>query len=107
MAMALAIPNEIVLSKIYYLRGQKVMLDKDLAELYGVMAIRLREQVKRNISRFPENFMFQMTEKEAGMMVSQSAIPSRKQLGGHLPYAFTEHGVLMLANGLKANEPFR
>jgi len=80
------------------------MLDRDLAELYGVKSIRLREQVKRNIARFPENFMFQLTTKEVNLMVSQIAIPSRKQLGGSLPYAFTEHGILMLANVLRSKK---
>jgi hypothetical protein len=98
------IPEEAVISKIYLLRSHKVMMDRDLAELYGVKAIRLREQVKRNITRFPENFMFQLTEKEVELMVSQNAIPSKQQLGGALPYAFTEHGVLMLANVLKSEQ---
>ena len=80
------------------------MLDRDLATLYGVMAIRLREQVKRNRERFPENFMFQLSEKEVEDMVSQNAIPSKQHLGGYLPYAFTEHGVLMLANVLKSEQ---
>ena len=71
------------------------MLDRDLAELYGVKAIRLREQIKRNPSKFPVHFMFQLEEKEIDMMVSQNAIPSKKHLGGSKPYAFTEHGVLM------------
>ena len=96
------IPDELVMNKIYLIRGQKVMLDKDLAELYDIKPIRLREQVKRNNSRFPENFMFQLSEKEVNTMVSQNAIPSRKHLGGYLPYAFTEHGVLMLANVLRS-----
>lgn len=61
-------------------------MDRDLAELYGVKAIRLREQVKRNAVRFPENFMFQLTEEETETMVSQNAIPSKQQLGGTLPY---------------------
>jgi hypothetical protein len=94
---AMLIPNEVVMNKIYLLRKQKVMLDRDLADLYGIKPIRLREQVKRNINRFPINFMFQLTEEEAESMVSQNAIPSRKHLGGYLPYAFTEHGVLMPA----------
>ena len=71
------------------------MLDRDLADLYGVQPIRLREQVKRNRGRFPANFMFQLTEEEVEIMVSQNAIPSRKQLGGYLPYAFTEHGITL------------
>ncbi len=95
------IPGEAIISKIYLLRGNKVMLDKDLAALYDVKAIRLREQVKRNIGRFPKHFMFQLTAKEVKAMVSQNAIPSVQFLGGSMPYAFTEHGVLMLANVLK------
>ncbi len=96
------VPDEAVMSKIYFIREQKVMIDRDLAELYGVKAIRLREQVKRNQIRFPENFMFQLTEQEIEDMVSQNAIPSKQSLGGSLPYAFTEHGVLMLSNVLKS-----
>jgi phage regulator Rha-like protein len=96
--------DEIIVNKIYYIRKQKIMLDRDLAELYGVQAIRLREQVKRNLERFPPNFMFQLTKKEVEMMVSQNAIPSKQKLGGFLPYAFTEHGVLMLASVLKSKQ---
>jgi len=101
---SLIIPDEVVMNKIYLIRNHKVMLDRDLAELYGVKAIRLREQVKRNQDRFPENFMFHLTEKEVKNMVSQNAIPSKRHLGGSLPYAFTEHGVLMLANVLKSEQ---
>ena len=61
------------------------MLDRDLAELYGVKAIRLREQVKRNSDRFPINFMFQLTGRKVEAMVSQNAIPSKQHLGGYLP----------------------
>ncbi|WP_255431188.1 ORF6N domain-containing protein [Pedobacter sp. N36a] len=96
------IPDEVVMSKIYMVRDQKVMLDRDLAELYGVKSIRLREQVKRNKERFPENFMFQLSDQEVEDMVSQNAIPSKQALGGALPYVFTEHGVLMLSNVLKS-----
>jgi len=96
------IPDEVIVSKIYRIRNQKVMLDRDLAELYDIKAIRLREQVKRNADRFPENFMFQLTEEEVELMVSQNAIPSKQHLGGALPYAFTEHGVLQLSNVLKS-----
>jgi len=95
-------PQEVVMSKIYEIRGEKVMLDRDLAELYDVKAIRLREQVKRNIEKFPNHFMFQLTEDEVNSMVSQNAIPSKQHLGGSLPYVFTEHGVLQLANVLKS-----
>lgn len=87
-------------NKIYYIRNLQVMLDRDLAELYGVKPIRLREQVKRNIDRFPEDFMFQLTEKEVNFMVSQNAIPSKKHLGGSLPYVFTEQGVASISSVL-------
>lgn len=73
------IPEEVIINKIFIIRGQKMMLDKDLAEMYGVKPIRLREQVKRNWERFPENFMIQLTEKEVDVMLSQNAIP----LGAH------------------------
>jgi hypothetical protein len=96
------VPDEVVMNKIYNIRNHKVMLDRDLAELYGVKSIRLREQVKRNITKFPEHFMFQLTEIEVEIMVSQNAIPSKSHLGGTLPFVFTEHGVLMLANVLKS-----
>jgi hypothetical protein len=99
----LTITEDILVNKIYFLRGQKIMLDRDLAGLYGARAKRLREQVKRNISRFPENFMFQLTSEETESMVAQNAIPSVQHLGGTLPYAFTEHGILMLANVLKSD----
>lgn len=98
-----AIPQEILINKIYFLRNEKVMLDRDLAELYGVKATRLREQVKRNMTKFPAHFMFQLSELEVEIMVAQNAIPSKQHLGGNLPYAFTEHGVLMLANVLKSD----
>ena len=69
--------------KILLIRGQNVMLDKDLAELYGIKPIRLREQVKRNKKRFPEDFMFRLGKKEANLLVSQNAIPSKRSLGGY------------------------
>lgn len=87
------IRNEDIQSRIHTVRGVQVMLDKDLAVFYGVKPIRLREQVKRNIKRFPVDFMFQLTEEEAELMVSQNAIPSKQSLGGSMPYAFTEQGV--------------
>jgi hypothetical protein len=88
--------------KIYLIRDVQIMLDRDLAELYHVKAIRLREQVKRNIKRFPPEFMFQITEDEVDFMVSQNAIPSKQHLGGALPYVFTEQGVAMLSAVLKS-----
>lgn len=96
------VPEEVIMSKIYHIRNRRVMLDIDLAKLYEVKPFRLREQVKRNHERFPENFMFRLTDEETNFMVSHFAIPSKKHLGGHLPYVFTEHGVLMLANVLRS-----
>lgn len=93
-----------IADKIYLIRGMKVMLDKDLAEMYGTVPIRMRQQVKRNLARFPEHFMFQLTAGEADAMVSQNVIPSRQSLGGALPYAFTEYGILMLANVIKSQQ---
>ena len=79
------------------------MLDKDLAELYVVKAIVLRQTVKRNIKRFPSDFMFQLNKEEAKLLVSQKVIPSMKYFGGHLPYVFTEQGVAMLSSVLNSD----
>lgn len=84
-------------NKIHTIRGIQVMLDRDIAAFYEVKPIRLREQVKRNPKRFPEDFMFQLTDKEVDYMVSQNAIPSKKHLGGFNPYVFTEQGVAALS----------
>jgi hypothetical protein len=94
--------ENLIRDKIYSIRGFQVMLDRDLAELYGVKSRRLREQVKRNQKRFPDDFMFQLNKNEISLMVSQNAIPSIKHLGGSNPYAFTEQGVAMLAGVLKS-----
>lgn len=96
------IPNEVITNKIYFIRNLKVMLDRDLADLYDVTPKRLRQQVNRNIDKFPEHFMFQLNEIEVDLMVSQNAIPSRQVLGGSLPYVFTEHGILQLSNVVKS-----
>lgn len=95
------IADEAIVTKIYFIRGQKVMLDQDLAELYRVTTGRLNEQVKRNIARFPGDFMFQLTEEEFQNLISQNATSS---WGGRrkLPYAFSEHGVLMLSSVLSS-----
>ncbi|OXB02720.1 ORF6N domain-containing protein [Flavobacterium pectinovorum] len=95
--------EETISNKIYFIRNQKVMLDFDLAALYGVETRRLNEQVKRNISRFPSDFMFQLTEIELENLMSQIATSS---WGGirKLPFAFTEHGVLMLSSVLKSDK---
>ncbi|MGC2235377.1 MAG: ORF6N domain-containing protein [Pyrinomonadaceae bacterium] len=94
---------ESIADKINFIRGQRVMLDSDLAEVYSVTTKRLNEQVKRNIERFPEDFMFQLTEQEFESLRSQFAT-SNKQRGGrrYFPYVFTEHGAVMLASVLKS-----
>lgn len=95
------IPNEIITNKIYFVRGEKIMLDSDLAILYGVETRRLNEQIKRNIERFPPDFMFQLTKEEWLNLKSQNATSS---WGGRrkLPFAFTEQGVAMLSSVLKS-----
>jgi hypothetical protein len=95
------IPQEIIQNKILFFRGTKVMLDSDLARLYGVPTFRLNESVKRNRTRFPKDFMFQLTRKEFRILISQFAISS---WGGRRkrPYAFTEHGILMLSSVLNS-----
>jgi len=99
--MTTLIPIELIASKIYLIRGVKVMLDRDLAELYGVETKRLKEQVRRNIERFPEDFMFELTKDEINNLRSQFATSS---WGGarYLPMAFSEHGVLMLSSVLNS-----
>ncbi len=94
------ISAERIESKIFQIRGKKVMLDKDLASLYEVKPIALRQQVKRNYERFPADFMFQLTGAEVKSLVSQNVIPSLRSLGGYLPYAFTQEGVAMLSSAL-------
>jgi len=95
-------------NKILVIRGQQVMLDRDLAELYGVETKRLNEQVKRNIERFPEDFMFQLTRNELESVKSQFATSPNNLFAGQeggtrkLPFAFTEHGVTMLSAVLKS-----
>jgi hypothetical protein len=88
MAKNIITRSELIMNKIYMVRGHKVMLDRDLAEMYEVETRRLNEQVKRNIDRFPKSFMFKLTEKEIETMVSQNAIPSKQILGGSLPNVF-------------------
>ena len=99
----LVIDNQTIQNKIYTIRDTQVMLDKELAQLYSVKPTRLREQVKRNIKKFPKDFMFELTENEVDFMVSQNAIPSKQHLGGSLPLVFTEQGVSMLATILKSD----
>ena len=97
-----AFPVEAIAQRIYLIRGTKVMLDRDLAKLYGVKPIALWQQVKRNSNRFPDDFVFRISPEEAEALVSQNVIPSKRSLGGHLPYAFTEQGVAMLSSVLKS-----
>jgi hypothetical protein len=86
---------------IRLIRGKKVMLDSDLAELYGVRTYRLNEAVKRNVERFPETFMFRLTRQEASAMRSQIAIASKRNIK-YQPLVFTEHGVVMLSSVLNS-----
>ena len=100
----LPVPVELVERKIYLIRDHRVMLDRDLAELYGVTARALRQQVKRNKRRFPPDFLFQLTKKEGEFLVSQTVTPSQRySFGGFLPYAFTEQGVAMLSSVLTSD----
>ena len=90
-------------TKILLIRGQKVMLDADLAELYGVETKRLNEQMRRNIERFPEDFMFRLSAEEKAEVVANCDHLAKLKYSPTLPYAFTEHGALMLGNVLKSD----
>lgn len=96
------IPDEIIQNKILYLRDEKILLDFQLAELYGVENRALKQAVRRNLDLFPDDFMFVLSEIEIEIMVSQNVIPSKQYLGGANPYAFTETGVAMLSSVLKS-----
>ena len=100
---SVTVEDELVMSKIFIIRNQKVMLDKDLAELYGVETKQLKRQVKRNVERFPDDFMIELTEIEFENLRSQFGTSS---WGGsrYLPLAFTEHGVLMLSSVLNSSK---
>ncbi len=94
----LLLPDEVIMSKIYLLRGRKVMLDRDLAKLYGVQTKVLKQAVKRNIDRFPEDFMFEMTKDEFENWRSQFVTSGSDKIGlRYSPYCFTEQGVTMLS----------
>lgn len=97
------LPDEAIVSKILLIRGKKVMIDKDLAELYDVPTKRLNEQVKRNIKRFPEDFMFQLTRAEKNEVVAICDHLKSLKFSRALPYAFTEHGAVMLASILNSD----
>jgi len=90
-------------SKIYFFRAQRVMLDSDLAEIYGVSTTRLNEQFKRNRKRFPSDFAFQLDPQEFRHLISQTAISSSHGGRRQLPWVFTEHGAIMLASVLNSD----
>jgi len=96
------IPHEEITRRIFVIRGQKVMLDSDLAELFGVKTKQLNRQVKRNIQRFPLEFMFRLTKQERNELVPIWHQFKKMKYSYVLPYAFTEHGVTMLASVLKS-----
>ncbi|GAB1858701.1 hypothetical protein MHTCC0001_35410 [Flavobacteriaceae bacterium MHTCC 0001] len=105
MSDKITIPNEVIINKIYVIRGQKVMLDRDLAELYDVQTRRLKEQVRRNINRFPEEFMFELTKEELEEWRTQYASTNRDVMGIRIaPFVFTEHGILMLSSVLNSDK---
>jgi phage regulator Rha-like protein len=98
------IPDETLINKIYFIRNQKVMLDRDLATLYGIQTKRLKEQVRRNIQRFPKDFMFQLNKSELDNWRSQIATSNSEIMGlRYQPFAFTEHGILMLSSVLNSS----
>ncbi len=97
------IPDEVIIDKIYFLRNQKVMIDADLAELYGVETKVLKQSVRRNIIRFPEDFMFEMNKKEVEIWRGEHKEKLAIRMGlRHAPFCFTEQGVIMLSCVLKS-----
>jgi len=98
------ISDRTVINKIYLVRGKRVMLDRDLADMYGVPTRRLNEQVRRNLKRFPRDFMFQLTRYELENWMSQIATSNKEKMGMRkLPLAFTEQGVAMLSSVLNSD----
>jgi len=103
MSNKLSIPEEVVMNKIHLIRGEKVMIDRDLAELYGVETKVLKQAVRRNIHRFPEDFMFEMTKEELQDWRSQFVTSNSEKIGlRHLPFCFTEQGVAQLSSVLNS-----
>ena len=99
----ISIPDEVIMSKIYLIRGRKVMLDRDLAELYGVETKQLKRAVRRNIKRFPEDFMFEMTKEELENWRYQFGTSNKERMGLRVPpFVFSEHGAMMLASVLNS-----
>ena len=93
---------EIIKNSIHEIRGKKVMLDMDLAKLYEVETRVLKQAVRRNMERFPEDFMLTLDQSEIQNLVSQNVIPTINHFGGALPFAFTEQGIAMLSSVLKS-----
>ena len=98
------LPRERIANKIILLRDEKVILDFHLSEFYEIETRVLKQAVRRNKDRFPDDFMFELTDNEIDIMVSQNVIPSRQVLGGAKPFAFTETGVAMLSSVLKSKK---
>jgi len=102
-SIALALPEPDIVSRIFVIRGQKVMIDRDLAEMYGVETRVLKQAVRRNLSRFPEDFMFEMTSEELNNWRSQFVTSNSDKMGlRYLPFCFTEQGVAMLSSVLNS-----
>ena len=98
-----AVPDEVIMSRVYQIREQKVMFDRELAELYGVETRVLKQAVRRNIDRFPEDFMFELTKEEFADWRSQTVMSKRDRQGlRYPPFAFTEQGVAMLSSVLNS-----
>lgn len=104
MSKSVRVTDDLVINKIYHIRGEKVMMDRDLAEMYGVETSQLKRQVKRNISRFPSDFMFEMTKNELEDWRCQFGISNQEKMGlRYPPFCFTEQGVAMLSSVLNSN----
>ncbi len=107
MKKEIVITNEIISSKIYFIRGQKVMIDRDLALLYGVETKYLKRQVRRNINRFPSNFMFELTVEENQELRYQFGTLKQGSHSKYPPFVFTEHGILMLSSVLNSDNAIK
>ncbi|MFA7208709.1 MAG: ORF6N domain-containing protein [Parcubacteria group bacterium] len=107
MEKIMPISPEIIQQKIYFIRGEKVMFDRDLAELYGVETKALNRAVRRNVDRFPADFMFQVNEKEAKILRYQFGTLEMGKYSKYLPYVFTEQGVAMLSSVLKSERAIK
>ncbi len=101
---AVAPPDAAITGRIHHIRGQRVLLDRDLAELYGVQIKALKQAVRRNMERFPEDFMFELTLEEDRTLRSQFVTLKQGEHTKYPPFAFTEHGILMLANVLRSEQ---